>query len=518
MVGDSHLAKDVTQGVFAALAQNAGRLAGHPVLSGWLHRTTRNLAANTVRSDVRRRAREQEAATMNELLLAGSPAGWEQVTEHLDAGLDQMEGADRDALLLRYFENKSAREMAALLGVTEDAAQKRVSRAVEKLRDFFSKQGLAIGAPGLVALISANAVLSAPAGLATTILTATSGITATVGMTTIHKIIVAGFAAAAIGCGVYSFHLQKQAAALQQQQTSLNQQIEELVRERDDAKNQLAALLQEKERSRSNENELLSLRGKIGVLRQQRDELAAKNQSFQDRNTASGDTKTNSVPPQVHIKARFLTMPQGVFESLGGDAGFNGVLIDPNFRVVLHALQQRSGVETLAEPEVVTTTGRQTQMRATEFQAVITNYVLLETNNAYTIAPQNGMIELGSFLDVTPNVLSDGYTIELPVITSAAKFMGYAPATNTTPAYTSNGQEVDLPTVSPQFDIRRATNSVNLLDNQTLVFTLNDNSASPGATDKATVVFVTVTIVDPAGNRAHPNDVFTNIPPQPDGP
>ncbi|HXF09641.1 MAG TPA: hypothetical protein VN625_02575, partial [Desulfuromonadaceae bacterium] len=105
-----------------------------------------------------------------------------------------------------------------------------------------------------------------------------------------------------------------------------------------------------------------------------------------------------------------------------------------------------------------------------------------------------------------------------PVITSAAKFMGYAPATNTTPAYTSNGQEVDLPTVSPQFDIRRATNSVNLLDNQTLVFTLNDNSASPGATDKATVVFVTVTIVDPAGNRAHPNDVFTNIPPQPDGP
>ncbi len=67
MVRDAHLAEDVAQGVFVALAQNAPRLAARPVLSGWLHRTTQNLAANTVRSDVRRRAREQEAAAMNEL-------------------------------------------------------------------------------------------------------------------------------------------------------------------------------------------------------------------------------------------------------------------------------------------------------------------------------------------------------------------------------------------------------------------------------------------------------------------
>src|SRR3989441_5873055 len=70
MVCDAHLAEDVTQGVFVALAQNAGQLSDRTVLSGWLHRTTQNLAANAVRSDVRRRAREQEAAAMNELLAA----------------------------------------------------------------------------------------------------------------------------------------------------------------------------------------------------------------------------------------------------------------------------------------------------------------------------------------------------------------------------------------------------------------------------------------------------------------
>src|SRR5213083_2977278 len=85
MVRDIHLAEDVAQGVFAALAQSAPQLRDRPVLSGWLHRTTQNLAANIVRSDVRRRAREQEAAAMNEL--HDPDAVWEQVAPHLDAAL-----------------------------------------------------------------------------------------------------------------------------------------------------------------------------------------------------------------------------------------------------------------------------------------------------------------------------------------------------------------------------------------------------------------------------------------------
>src|SRR6266487_5692494 len=79
MVRDTHLAEDVTQGVFVALARSAGQLAERPVLSGWLHRTAQNLAANVVRSDVRRRAREQEAAAMNELLATEPDALWEHI-------------------------------------------------------------------------------------------------------------------------------------------------------------------------------------------------------------------------------------------------------------------------------------------------------------------------------------------------------------------------------------------------------------------------------------------------------
>src|SRR5438046_5213176 len=132
MVRDAHLAEDVTQSVFVALARNAPQLISRPVLSGWLHRTAQNLAANVVRSDVRRRAREQEAAVMNELLSAEPDHVWEQIAPHLDAALGELSEPDRDALLLRYFERKSAHEIAEILGTSEDAAQKRVSRPVER--------------------------------------------------------------------------------------------------------------------------------------------------------------------------------------------------------------------------------------------------------------------------------------------------------------------------------------------------------------------------------------------------
>jgi len=115
MVCSSHLAEDVTQGVFLALAKNAAQIT-RLVLSGWLHRTAQNIAAQTVRSDARRRAREQEAATMNELLSTDPDAPsrrsesqadvWEHIATHLDAALGELGEADRDALLLRYFERK----------------------------------------------------------------------------------------------------------------------------------------------------------------------------------------------------------------------------------------------------------------------------------------------------------------------------------------------------------------------------------------------------------------------------
>jgi len=283
MVRDAHLAEDVTQGVFVALAQNARQLTGRPVLSGWLHRTAQNLAANAVRSDVRRRAREQEAAAMNELLAPNSDAVLEHIAPQLDAALGELSDAGRDALLLRYFERKSAREMAQTLGISDEAAQKRVSRAVERLREFFAKRGITVGASGLVVVISANAVQAAPAGIAaaicsaavvagTTAATVTTAIsTKAIAMTTLQKAMVATVFAATVSTAIYEARqasvLRDQLKILQQQQAPLAARIQELTRDRDQTERQLALLNEENGRLNRNTSELLALRAEVIGLR-----------------------------------------------------------------------------------------------------------------------------------------------------------------------------------------------------------------------------------------------------------
>ena len=283
MIRDAHLAEDVTQSVFVALARNARQLTGRSVLSGWLHRTAQNIAAQTVRTDVRRRAREQEAAAMNELLATEPDTLWEQIAPHLDAALGELSEPDRDALLLRYFERKSACEMAQTLGISDEAAQKRVSRAVERLREFFAKRGVTVGAGGLVVVIAANAVQAAPVGLAVTISTAalltgaavsTSTViaaTKAIAMTILQKIIIGATLAAAISTGIYearqASRSREENQSLQQQQTPLAEQMQQLEHERDDARNRLASLADELARTKSNNIELLKLRDEVARLR-----------------------------------------------------------------------------------------------------------------------------------------------------------------------------------------------------------------------------------------------------------
>jgi RNA polymerase sigma factor (sigma-70 family) len=162
-VRSPQLAEDVSQSVFADLARNAGKLKPDTILTAWLYSVTRRTAIGAIRKESRRQLREQIAVEMNNMNATADE--WVQIEPLLDDAMAALEETDRSAILLRYFENKSLREVGEALGASEDAAQKRVSRAVERLREFFTKRNVTVGAGGLVVLISANAVQAAPAGL-----------------------------------------------------------------------------------------------------------------------------------------------------------------------------------------------------------------------------------------------------------------------------------------------------------------------------------------------------------------
>jgi RNA polymerase sigma factor (sigma-70 family) len=171
-----HAAEEITQAVFVILAKKSGRLGAKVILSGWLYETARLTALTFIRSEIRRARREQEAhmqTTLNSGGDASSPFTTETVWPHiaplLDDAMAKLSAADRHAIVLRYFDGKSLGEVGAALGASEDAAKKRVTRAVEKLRGWFTKRGVTLTATVLTAAISANSVQAAPMGLAATV-------------------------------------------------------------------------------------------------------------------------------------------------------------------------------------------------------------------------------------------------------------------------------------------------------------------------------------------------------------
>lgn len=162
---DAHQAEEITQAVFVILARKARQLGRKVILPGWLCRTAHLTAVTYIRSEIRR-ARREQAAHMPTSLNEAETDVWLQIAPQLDDAMTELNERDHQAVVLRFFDRKSMKEVGATLGTSEDAAKQRVGRAVEKLRQLLSRRGVAIPALLLTSVMSASSVQAAPALLA----------------------------------------------------------------------------------------------------------------------------------------------------------------------------------------------------------------------------------------------------------------------------------------------------------------------------------------------------------------
>jgi len=302
-VRSPQLAEEVTQSAFIDLARSAARLKPDTILTAWLYQVTRRTAIDVVRREASRQLREQIATEMNAMNVTA--ADWTHIEPLLDEAMHALDDTDRAAVLLRYFENKSVREVGATLGTSENAAQKCLGRAVERLREFFAKRGVTVGASGLVVVISANAVQAAPVGLTVTISTAAlAGISlATTATHTIMNWIniksVGAILAAALGTGTATYLVQqRETNRLRTESQNLLALRESTASERDAALAAEQSTKAELERLRKDQAELLRLRGEVGQMRRQ-----LEPQKTQVRQQPAGGKPVESAiaPPGAYI-------------------------------------------------------------------------------------------------------------------------------------------------------------------------------------------------------------------------
>jgi RNA polymerase sigma factor (sigma-70 family) len=284
------IAAEVAQCVFIGLAQSArplsGRLAQDASLAGWLCRSARNVSLNLRRDEFRRHSRERLAMEDNNPI-SETALDWERPRPVLDAAMSELDECDYDALVMRFFRNQDLRSVGRVLGVSDDTAQKRVSRALDKLRDLLTRRGITTTAAALSIVLSANAVQAAPVGLTVAISTAAAlaraavntstaiAVTKNIAMTTIQKALLATALAAIIGTGIYearrASHMQEETLALRVQQDSLAGQLQA---DRDEASDKLAAAQRLGSQSHGDLSELLKLRAQVAKLRDDARELA----------------------------------------------------------------------------------------------------------------------------------------------------------------------------------------------------------------------------------------------------
>ena len=275
--GDTHQAQDATQSVFADMARKASALSRRASLTGWIYTSAHFAARDMVRKDGRRRKREE--TFMSQPPHEPAPdTDWENLRPILDDVMHQLKEADREAILLRYFENRPLAEVGAKLGLTENTARMRVERALEKLRGILARRGIATTS-SLLAAITANAIHVAPAGVAAS-LSAGSMAATTGGTFTILKIMSAAKLKLALGTltvigATTAIVLQYQSQTrLRAENQSLRNQMLQLQSNYENTSNQMATAREAKIPTGQQLTEVARLRAEVDRLRRKTNELA----------------------------------------------------------------------------------------------------------------------------------------------------------------------------------------------------------------------------------------------------
>jgi RNA polymerase sigma factor (sigma-70 family) len=309
--GDAHMAQDVAQQVFVDFARKARKLSGDAPLGGWLHRHTCFAAATALRAERRRKARETEAMEIRMKSNEGSE--WKDLAPILDEAINQLGNKDRTAVVLRFLEQQDLCSVGKSLGISEDAAQKRVARALERLRGVLEHRAVPLSAVGLATLLSAQSLSAVPTNLASLIsMAAVANAATTAGFTltalklmtmTQVKLAVAGVLVAGVSTTIL---VQRQSNLKLRSELKAAQEQVQQMQQLGDENQRLAQLkidADELQRLRAEQTELMQLRGQAAMLRQREQELAearAENRRLQSIHPgsaqASGQSATQPLP------------------------------------------------------------------------------------------------------------------------------------------------------------------------------------------------------------------------------
>lgn len=316
VAGDAGKAQDVTQAVFCELARKAPALLGHPSLAGWLYSTGRHIASRLQRAETRRTARETASLAMNDTATEPEIDGvWKEIRPLLDEAMGELHEKDREAVILRFFQNRTMSEIGGALRLGENATRMRVERALERLRERLGRKGIKSSASLLGAALAANAVSAPPIGLASTVLgsalagAAAAGAATTTTLPLLHFMtatqLKAGLATMAlVGATTGLLVTQNSKAALEAELASLRAAAPEVERLRAENKRLGQVEMGEAEvgRLRAQTTELARLRGEVTLLKKELADAQAALASAAARPTPPQAAKEPALTPEERLE------------------------------------------------------------------------------------------------------------------------------------------------------------------------------------------------------------------------